>query len=75
MQRSAHPARLRAWEFASRSASGVAAVLRDFHNQARHAYPVDFPPPSERDRPSHWPCPACRYVRRTRHPTNCRAPI
>eukprot|EP00975_Prorocentrum_lima_P061342 12857432-Prorocentrum_lima.AAC.1 len=36
----AHPARLWTWEFASRVASGVAAVVRDFHYQDRQAYPA-----------------------------------
>eukprot|EP00975_Prorocentrum_lima_P054827 11493860-Prorocentrum_lima.AAC.1 len=34
-----HPARLWTWEFASRIASGVAAVIRNFHRQSRAAYP------------------------------------
>eukprot|EP00975_Prorocentrum_lima_P031887 6694021-Prorocentrum_lima.AAC.1 len=58
----AYPAGLWKWEFASRVASGVAAVVCDFHRQARQAYPADYPPAHMRDKgcPSHWPCAACR---------------
>eukprot|EP00975_Prorocentrum_lima_P009762 2079619-Prorocentrum_lima.AAC.1 len=45
----AHPARIWIWEFASRIASGVAAVVRDHHSK-RCTCPDDYPPPHQRDR-------------------------
>eukprot|EP00975_Prorocentrum_lima_P041958 8821364-Prorocentrum_lima.AAC.1 len=60
MQRSAQTCS----EFAARVASGVAAVARDVHRQARLDYPVEYPLVHLRDknRPSHWPCAACRNM-------------
>ena len=56
------------WDFASRVASGVAAVVRKpYENLNRERYPTEgeeVPPPGQRSRSNrlHWPCPACSFM-------------
>ena len=73
------------WDFASRVASGVAAVVRKYYEDLnKEHYPTaeEVPPPGQRSRSNrlHWPCPACRtnmakdHPRHNRHPDDCRYP-
>ena len=59
-----HEARTWTWEFASRIAAGVSAIIRDYYKQKdTQAYAVrTVPPPGERDRNVnwHWSCPGCK---------------